>query len=369
MTRRTRRRRSRSKTSCSRTAAHPRRSCGRARSTAAATGWRASGTSSSALLDKRPYIVLTGRGASHFHTTASENIGELVRLIAQEPRTGAFNSGDPDPPTVLELARAIGEAAGHRYAEVLLPTFEGERRADTVVGAEAADRRHEQGRERARVSAGDDLGGGAAAPGRVAADGDARPRLAGGAAARRAVPAVQLRGRGRARPRPTLCADAGHREGRMRPGRAGRLRPSRDDRQARRAGGGDRRERRAARALPGDLHPGLSVEPLGAAPRGLGRRRAIGVREAGARVADHSQPRRRQARGHRAHAVALARRRRQRARARHDLQRAVDLLAGRRARPQAPEADADEPRATRVGARATGAGSRRSSPTSARSAA
>lgn len=76
--------------------------------------------------DKRPYIVLTGRGASHFHTTASENIGELVRLIAQEPRTGAFNSGDPDPPTVLELARAIGEAAGHRYAEVLLPAFEGD---------------------------------------------------------------------------------------------------------------------------------------------------------------------------------------------------------------------------------------------------
>jgi len=76
--------------------------------------------------DKRPYIVLAGRGASHFHTTASENIGELVRLIAREPRTGAFNSGDPDPPTVLALARAIGEAAGHRSAEVLLPTFEGD---------------------------------------------------------------------------------------------------------------------------------------------------------------------------------------------------------------------------------------------------
>jgi nucleoside-diphosphate-sugar epimerase len=72
-------------------------------------------------LDRRPYIVLTNRGAGHFHTTASENIGELVRLIAAAPRTDAFNCGDPDPPTVLELARAIGEAAGHRYAEVLLP--------------------------------------------------------------------------------------------------------------------------------------------------------------------------------------------------------------------------------------------------------
>jgi nucleoside-diphosphate-sugar epimerase len=77
-------------------------------------------------VDKRPYVVLTGRGESHFHTTASENIGELVRLIAKEPRAGAFNSGDPDPPTVLELARAIGAVAGHAYTEVLLPTFEGE---------------------------------------------------------------------------------------------------------------------------------------------------------------------------------------------------------------------------------------------------
>jgi nucleoside-diphosphate-sugar epimerase len=72
-------------------------------------------------LDRRPYVVLTNRGAGRFHTTASENLGELVRLIAAQPRTGAFNCGDPDPPTVLEIARAIGDAAGHRFAEVLLP--------------------------------------------------------------------------------------------------------------------------------------------------------------------------------------------------------------------------------------------------------
>jgi nucleoside-diphosphate-sugar epimerase len=71
-------------------------------------------------LDRRPHIVLTNRGVGQFHTTASENIGELVRLIAAEPCTGAFNCGDPDPPTVLEIARAIGDAAGHRFAEVLL---------------------------------------------------------------------------------------------------------------------------------------------------------------------------------------------------------------------------------------------------------
>jgi nucleoside-diphosphate-sugar epimerase len=71
-------------------------------------------------LDRRPHVVLTNRGAGHFHTSASENIGELVRLIATHPRTGVFNCGDPDPPTVLEIARAIGEAAGHRFEEVLL---------------------------------------------------------------------------------------------------------------------------------------------------------------------------------------------------------------------------------------------------------
>jgi nucleoside-diphosphate-sugar epimerase len=72
-------------------------------------------------LDRRAYVVLTNRGAGHFHTTAAENIGELVRLIATDPRTDVYNCGDPDPPTVLEIARTIGDAVGHRFAEVLLP--------------------------------------------------------------------------------------------------------------------------------------------------------------------------------------------------------------------------------------------------------
>lgn len=76
-------------------------------------------------LDRRPYVLLTNRGAGQFHTTASENIGELVRLIAAQPRSDVFNCGDPDPPTVLEIARAIGEAAGHRFEEVLLPEAAG----------------------------------------------------------------------------------------------------------------------------------------------------------------------------------------------------------------------------------------------------
>jgi nucleoside-diphosphate-sugar epimerase len=76
-------------------------------------------------LDRRPYVVLTDLGAGQFHTTASENIGELVRLIAARPRTDVFNCGDPDPPTVLEIARAVGDVAGHHFEEVLLPDSAG----------------------------------------------------------------------------------------------------------------------------------------------------------------------------------------------------------------------------------------------------
>jgi nucleoside-diphosphate-sugar epimerase len=76
-------------------------------------------------LDKRPYVVLSGRGSSRFHTTASLNIGELVRLAAQQPGTRVFNCGDPDPPTVLELARRISSASGHEWVEVLLPHWGG----------------------------------------------------------------------------------------------------------------------------------------------------------------------------------------------------------------------------------------------------
>jgi nucleoside-diphosphate-sugar epimerase len=76
-------------------------------------------------LDRRPYVVLTMRGANHFHTTASANIGELVRLIAANRTTGVFNCGDPDPPTVLEICRRVATAVGHEWMEVLLPRPEG----------------------------------------------------------------------------------------------------------------------------------------------------------------------------------------------------------------------------------------------------
>jgi nucleoside-diphosphate-sugar epimerase len=76
-------------------------------------------------LDRRPYVVLTMRGASLFHTTASANLGELVRLLAAKPMTGVFNCGDPDPPTVLDISRRIAAAVGHEWTELLLPRPEG----------------------------------------------------------------------------------------------------------------------------------------------------------------------------------------------------------------------------------------------------
>jgi nucleoside-diphosphate-sugar epimerase len=71
-------------------------------------------------IDRRRYVVLANRGLGHFHTVAAENVGEVVRLLAASPRTDVFNCGDPDPPRVVEIARRIGDAAGHRFTEILL---------------------------------------------------------------------------------------------------------------------------------------------------------------------------------------------------------------------------------------------------------
>jgi len=71
-------------------------------------------------LDGRRYVLLANGGVGHFHTTAVENIGELVRLIAARPHSDVYNCGDPDPPTVVDILRAIAAAAEHRFTEVLL---------------------------------------------------------------------------------------------------------------------------------------------------------------------------------------------------------------------------------------------------------
>jgi nucleoside-diphosphate-sugar epimerase len=72
-------------------------------------------------LDGRDVVVLAYGGRSRFHTTAAENLGELIRRCAEQPGTRVLNCGDPDPPTLLEISRAIAAALDHERTEALLP--------------------------------------------------------------------------------------------------------------------------------------------------------------------------------------------------------------------------------------------------------
>jgi nucleoside-diphosphate-sugar epimerase len=71
-------------------------------------------------LDGRRAIMLAHRGASRFHPTATANLAELIALAARRPRTRVLNAGDPEVPTALQIARAIGAVLGHEWTEVLM---------------------------------------------------------------------------------------------------------------------------------------------------------------------------------------------------------------------------------------------------------
>jgi nucleoside-diphosphate-sugar epimerase len=79
-------------------------------------------------LDRRRFVPLADRGAGRFHTTSTENLAELLLLAAERPGSRTLNCGDPDPPTVLEIARAIAAAMKFEWTEVLLanPAADGE---------------------------------------------------------------------------------------------------------------------------------------------------------------------------------------------------------------------------------------------------
>jgi nucleoside-diphosphate-sugar epimerase len=72
-------------------------------------------------VDRRPYVPIAYGGASRFHTTSHENLGELISLACERPGTRALNCGDPDAPTVLEIARTLARVLEHERAELLLP--------------------------------------------------------------------------------------------------------------------------------------------------------------------------------------------------------------------------------------------------------
>jgi len=70
--------------------------------------------------DERPFVLLAYRGESRFHTTATVNLAELIRLACEQPGTRVLNAGDPEPPTTVEISRTIAELTGHVRVEYLL---------------------------------------------------------------------------------------------------------------------------------------------------------------------------------------------------------------------------------------------------------
>jgi nucleoside-diphosphate-sugar epimerase len=78
------------------------------------------------VLDGRPRVALPSNGESRFHTTSVANLAELIRLTAERPGDRVLNCGDPDPPTTLEICRAIGDALGRELEPVLFPEQGGE---------------------------------------------------------------------------------------------------------------------------------------------------------------------------------------------------------------------------------------------------
>jgi nucleoside-diphosphate-sugar epimerase len=71
--------------------------------------------------DRRPYVMLAHSGGSTFHPTSTRNLAVLMLLAADRPGTRVLNCGDPDPPGVRELVRAVAEAVDYHPIEVLLP--------------------------------------------------------------------------------------------------------------------------------------------------------------------------------------------------------------------------------------------------------
>jgi nucleoside-diphosphate-sugar epimerase len=72
-------------------------------------------------VDRRSRVALAWNGESRFHTTSVANLAELIRLAAAQPGNRALNSGDPDPPTTLQICDAVGKALSHEFDPALIP--------------------------------------------------------------------------------------------------------------------------------------------------------------------------------------------------------------------------------------------------------
>ncbi|CAO5162014.1 Reductase [Frankia sp. AiPs1] len=72
------------------------------------------------VLDGRPAIVLS-HGQNVFHSVATTNLADLIAAAAERPGTRILNSGDPQPPTALEITQILLRLMGHSLPVLLLP--------------------------------------------------------------------------------------------------------------------------------------------------------------------------------------------------------------------------------------------------------
>ena len=71
-------------------------------------------------LDRRPAVLLAGRGAGTDHPSAAANIAALVQLAAERPGRRILNAADPDAPDGLAISRTVATLLGHTWREVPL---------------------------------------------------------------------------------------------------------------------------------------------------------------------------------------------------------------------------------------------------------
>ena len=72
------------------------------------------------ILDGRRRIPLAWRGESRFHTSATVNIAELLRVALETPGTRVLNAADPEAPSVAEIGRTIAGIYGVELDLVLI---------------------------------------------------------------------------------------------------------------------------------------------------------------------------------------------------------------------------------------------------------
>ena len=72
------------------------------------------------VLDRRPVLLLAGRGAGADHPSAAENVAALVETVAHRPGRRVLNAADPDCPDGATICRTIAHLLGHGWEEVLL---------------------------------------------------------------------------------------------------------------------------------------------------------------------------------------------------------------------------------------------------------